>query len=167
MPIQENIASSRSQYKKMLASRGNWEWLNCDSSRGIRWNIVWALGKSRAPPPWFSSGPGSISSHTPPLVTLQLQYSLPTQISTTLYWFSFNNQPIVCANTWLHVHAYYWQICDLASRMLNHCTVRQKGPNVFFYKIKIDQNFVGDNLPHCKQSHKGGVSKTFFVFNKL
>ena len=130
MPIQENIASSRSQYKKMLASRGNWEWLNCDSSRGIRWNIVWALGKSRAPPPWFSSGPGNISSHTPPLVTLQLQYSLPTQISTTLYWFSFNNQPIVCANTWLHVHAYYWQICDLAARMLNHCTVRQKGPNI-------------------------------------
>ena len=44
-PIRENIASLRSQYEKILASRGNWEWLCCDSSRGIRWNIAWALGK--------------------------------------------------------------------------------------------------------------------------
>ena len=36
----------RPQYEKILASRGDWEWLYCDSSRGIRWNIAWALGKS-------------------------------------------------------------------------------------------------------------------------
>ena len=36
----------RPQYEKILASRGDWEWLYCDSSRGIRWNIAWALRKS-------------------------------------------------------------------------------------------------------------------------
>ena len=30
----------------------NWECLNCDSSRDIRWNIAWALGKSLGLRPW-------------------------------------------------------------------------------------------------------------------
>ena len=37
----------RPQYEKILASRGDWEWLYCDSSRGIRWNIAWALLSSQ------------------------------------------------------------------------------------------------------------------------
>ena len=45
--MQENIASSRSQYEKLLARIGNWEWLYCDWSRGIQWNIAWALLSSQ------------------------------------------------------------------------------------------------------------------------
>ena len=58
-PIRENIASSRSQYEKIFASRGNWEWLYCDSSRGIGWNIAWALGKSLGPKRYFILYPSS------------------------------------------------------------------------------------------------------------
>jgi len=48
-PIRENIGpplERRPEYEKIFTSRGNWEWLYCDESRGIRWNIAWALGKS-------------------------------------------------------------------------------------------------------------------------
>ena len=41
----------RDQYKiyreHYIPLLGNWEWLYCDLSRGIRWNITWALLSSQ------------------------------------------------------------------------------------------------------------------------
>ena len=59
LTIRENIHSSQSQYKKIFTSRGNWEWLYCDSSRGIQWNIAWALGISLGLRQYFIVYPSS------------------------------------------------------------------------------------------------------------
>ena len=65
----------RPQYEKILASRGDWEWLYCDSSRGIRWNIAWALGKSLGLRPRDFPRAQAIF-HRIPLLSSQYSYSL-------------------------------------------------------------------------------------------
>ena len=65
----------RPQYEKILASRGDWEWLYCDSSRGIRWNIAWALGKSLGLRPRDFPRAQAIF-HCIPLLSSQYSYSL-------------------------------------------------------------------------------------------
>ena len=65
----------RPQYEKILASRGDWEWLYCDSSRGIRWNIAWALGKSLGLRPRDFPRAQAIF-HRMPLLSSQYSYNL-------------------------------------------------------------------------------------------
>ena len=65
----------RPQYEKILASRGDWEWLYCDSSRGIRWNIAWALGKSLGLRPRDFPRAQAIF-HRIPLLSSQYSYSI-------------------------------------------------------------------------------------------
>ena len=77
--IRENIASSRSQYKKILASRGNWEWLYCDLSWGIQWNIVCALGKSLGLCPRDFPWAQATFHHIPLLLS---QYSFSFELPT-------------------------------------------------------------------------------------
>ena len=65
----------RPQYEKILASRGDWEWLYCDSSRGIRWNIAWALGKSLGLRPRDFPRAQAIF-HRIPLLSSQYSYNI-------------------------------------------------------------------------------------------
>ena len=47
------------EYEKIFKSRGNWEWLYCESSRNLRWNIAWALGTSFVLRLYFTVHPSS------------------------------------------------------------------------------------------------------------
>ena len=73
----------RPQYEKILASRGDWEWLYCDSSRGIRWNIAWALGKSLGLRPRDFPRAQAIFHRIP---LLSSQYSYILNYLTMEYW---------------------------------------------------------------------------------
>ena len=76
----------RPQYEKILASRGDWEWLYCDSSRGIRWNIAWALGKSLGLRPRDFPRAQAIF-HRIPLLSSQYSHSqLPLEVNIFLHW---------------------------------------------------------------------------------
>ena len=60
----------RPEYEKIYTRRHNWEWLHCDESQGIQWNIAWAFGTSLGLKRYFT--------YTPQLFSIQRQSkSLP------------------------------------------------------------------------------------------
>ena len=104
-PIRENIASSWSQYEKILPSRGPLLEVienNCIVTRDGVYNEI------SPEPSGNPSGSGNISLYTPPLVTIQLQYhniayytlpSLTIKYHTTLY-HTIPYHTILCYITW-------------------------------------------------------------------